>query len=181
MHWLAQGINGLVLVAPAIVAPIFRTSRAPSSSGRCQMEGNALKASFEGPETPRQDRRRSVCTARLSCTPKCCTSPQDSIPRAQILQPRIAQALHAGERNLHKPTIKAPGRLPHSYGVLDDPGACVQGHAGMAAQHGGSCAGADGRGGRLGGAQPAVASAACFGAGSALRSALSSLLAARPG
>lgn len=65
MRWLAQGIDGLVLVAPAIVAPMFQTSRAPSNSGRCQMEGNVLKASFEGPERPREDKRRSVCTTRV--------------------------------------------------------------------------------------------------------------------
>ena len=62
----SQGIDGLILVAPAIVAPMFRTSRAPSSSGRCQKEGNALRASFEGPERLQEDtKRRSVHALHL--------------------------------------------------------------------------------------------------------------------
>ena len=66
MWWLAQGIDGLILVAPAMVAPMFHTSRAPSNSGRCQQEGNALKASFEGPERPQEDKKRRSVHALLN-------------------------------------------------------------------------------------------------------------------
>ncbi len=53
-----QGIDGLILVAPAIVAPVFRTSRAPSNSGRGQRDGNAMSASFEGPEIAQESKER---------------------------------------------------------------------------------------------------------------------------
>lgn len=56
--WHMQGIDGLILVAPAIVAPIFRASRAASNSGRCQRDGNAMSASFEGPEMAQGSKKR---------------------------------------------------------------------------------------------------------------------------
>lgn len=58
MPWHVQGIDGLILVAPAIVAPIFRTNRAPSSSGRCQKQANSMSASFEGPEKAQQGQKK---------------------------------------------------------------------------------------------------------------------------
>ena len=61
-----QGIDGLILVAPAIVAPIFRTSRAASNSGRCQKDGNAMSASFEGPEIAQESNKRLACLTRAT-------------------------------------------------------------------------------------------------------------------
>ena len=56
--WRAQGIDGLILVAPAVVAPLFSSSRGPSNSGRCRKEANSMSATFEGPEKAQASKKR---------------------------------------------------------------------------------------------------------------------------
>ena len=56
--WRAQGIDGLILVAPAVVAPLFSSSRGPSNSGRCRKEANSMSATFEGPEKVQESKKR---------------------------------------------------------------------------------------------------------------------------
>ena len=79
-------------MAPAIVAPMFRTSRAPSSSGRCQKEANALKTSFEGPERLQEDtKRRSVPNLHLRFL-KCLVVSQNPVSKMYLITHNVVRA-----------------------------------------------------------------------------------------
>ena len=56
--WRVQGIDGLILVAPAVVAPLFSSSSGPSNSGLCRKEANSMSATFEGPEKVQASKER---------------------------------------------------------------------------------------------------------------------------
>ncbi|CAK0764500.1 hypothetical protein CVIRNUC_003164 [Coccomyxa viridis] len=55
-----EGIDGLILVAPAVVAPLFSSSRGPSNSGLCRKEANSMSATFEGPEKVQASKKRQL-------------------------------------------------------------------------------------------------------------------------